>query len=98
MTYYAEIKNNKVIRVIVASQEIINKNYSGEWIETFMEFKNNPKKNYAGINFTLDSDGDFIGPKPTTLNNKHEVYLNPTNKIWIIRNKITKEIILSKIL
>ncbi len=92
MTFFAEIKNGKVIRVIVATQEVINQNYSGTLVETFMEtdFTKNPKKNYASIGYDYDIDGDFIPPKPATSNTEHEVFLNPNSKRYIIRDKITK--------
>uniref|UniRef100_A0A6M3IYS7 Putative structural protein n=1 Tax=viral metagenome TaxID=1070528 RepID=A0A6M3IYS7_9ZZZZ len=58
--YFAEIKNNIVLRVIVAdSKEWCEKHLGGEWIETYMD-----KKNYAGIGYTYDPVKDnFIAPK-----------------------------------
>ena len=58
MTYFAEIKDGKVIRVIVADQEFIDKKLlSGKWIKTFMG------NNYAGIGYTYDGKG-FIPKRP----------------------------------
>tara|TARA_R100001244_G_C5063138_1_gene109375 strand:- start:83 stop:415 length:333 start_codon:yes stop_codon:yes gene_type:complete len=63
MSYFAEIKNNKVIRVIVSTQKIINKNYSGEWIETKED--NSIRKNFAGIGMSYNKQKDiFIFDKP----------------------------------
>lgn len=93
MTSFAEIKNNKVVRVIVATKEVIDKNYSGNWIETFIEtdYTLNPRKNYTGIGYSVDNDNDFVPPPPTIANAGHEVYLKPDSKRYIIRDKITKK-------
>ncbi len=53
MTLFAEIVNDKVIRVIVSTQKEINKNYSGTWIETKMD--HSIRKQYAGIGMSFDS-------------------------------------------
>ncbi len=60
MTYFAEIKNNKVVRVIVCSKEII-KNYSGEWIETNTK---GLRKTYAGKNMLYNRSKDEFTPFP----------------------------------
>jgi hypothetical protein len=52
MTYFAEIKNNKVVRVIVSSKENIEKNYTGEWIET--ERDSVKENKFAGIGDDFD--------------------------------------------
>jgi hypothetical protein len=59
--YFAEIKDNKVIRVIVAdNKEWCEQRLGGEWVETFMD-----KKNYAGKGYTYNKERDnFIPPKP----------------------------------
>ena len=65
MTSFAEIKNGKVVRVIVATREVINSNYSGQWIETFRAKNNNPRKRFAGKGMSYDNVKDkFIGKKP----------------------------------
>ena len=73
MTHFAKIENNKVVRVIVATKEIIDKNYSGEWIQTSYNTHRGThanggsplRGNYAGIGFDYDRVNDvFISPKP----------------------------------
>ncbi len=62
-TYFAEIKNNIVVRVIVATQEVINKNYTGEWVETKID--NSIRKQYAGVGMTYNKSKDkFIHKRP----------------------------------
>lgn len=63
MSYFAEIKNNIVQRVIVAdSKEWCEQNLGGNWIETFTDQND---KNYAGIGHTYDIKTDnFISAKP----------------------------------
>lgn len=59
MSYFAELKDNKVQRVIVASQEFINSGAVGDpknWVET-------KEDNYAGIGHDFDGTS-FIPPKP----------------------------------
>ena len=64
MTYYAEIKNNKVIRVIVATKKVI-KTFDGEWIETKKD--GSIRSNYAGVGYSYDKNKDvFIAPMPPT--------------------------------
>ena len=53
MTYYAEIKNDKVVRVIASNSNFISK-LSGEWVETFKEIDNNSRKMFAGIEMNYD--------------------------------------------
>ena len=83
MSYFAKIENDKVVIVIVATKEIIKKNYSGEWIET----KINPEldDNYAGIGFNFDRNKrKFIPqiPKDFQFDNKNYSFrLNSNNKI-----------------
>lgn len=63
MTYFAEIKNDKVVRVIVATQKVIDDNYTGKWIETYID--NLTRKQYAGIGMSYDKVKDkFISRKP----------------------------------
>jgi len=101
MSYFAEIKNNKVIRVIVSTQKIINKNYSGEWIETKED--NSIRKNFAGIGMSYNKQKDiFIFNKPFpswTLDNNNE-WKSPKEKpnlkddfVWNESNKKWKKII-----
>lgn len=70
MGYWAEIKDNVVVNVIVADQTFID-TYPGQWVET--EYSDNLadgqksilRKNYASIGGTYDPDRDaFIPPKP----------------------------------
>lgn len=59
-TYFAEIKNNKVTRVIVADQDYIN-SIPGTWIETKMD--GSIRGTYASIGFDYDIKTDqFIPP------------------------------------
>lgn len=63
MTYFAEIKNGKVVRVIVATQEVIDRNYTGTWIETKID--NSIRKQYAGVGMSYDEGKDkFISEQP----------------------------------
>jgi len=63
MTLFAKIENGIVVNVIVASQEEINKNYSGVWIESKND--NSLRKQGAGIGMSYDSNKDkFIAKKP----------------------------------
>lgn len=63
MTYFAEIKNGKVVRVIVATQEVIDRNYTGEWVETKMD--NSIRKQYAGIGMSYNQGKNkFISKQP----------------------------------
>lgn len=76
MAYFAEIKNNIVMRVIVADDiNFCIQNLGGQWIETFID---DPVKNYAGIGHTYDIGKDnFIAQKPF-----NSWVLDPTCK-WI---------------
>ena len=96
MSYYAEIKNNNVIRVIVATKEIINKNYKGNWIETKID--NSIRKNFAGIGMTYNKEKDiFILKKPYnswTLNNNSDWKApieKPNQNDFFIWKESTKE-------
>jgi len=62
MSYFAEIKDDKVLRVIVCdTKEWCEKNLGGEWVETFMD----TDKNYAGIGHSYDKvKENFISKKP----------------------------------
>ncbi len=79
MAHFAEIKDGKVLRVIVvANKDILdsdgkesevigqvfcNKLLGGEWVQT--SYNGTIRKNYAGIGFTYDKERDaFIPPKP----------------------------------
>lgn len=75
MAHFAQIdKDNKVIQVIVAEQNIIDSGLFGEpssWIQTSYNTNRgvNPngkalRKNFAGVGYTYDEDRDaFIAPK-----------------------------------
>ena len=64
-TYFAEVINGKVQRVIVADQSFIDSGKVGDpknWIETFMD--GSVRKNYAGIGYEYHKDIDaFVAPK-----------------------------------
>ena len=64
MTYFAQLDdNNIVIAVHVVTAEYMAENpaeYSGVWVETFLD---DPNKTYAGIGFTYDeASDDFTAP------------------------------------
>ena len=79
MSHFAEIENRLVTQVIVAEQEFID-GIDGVWVQTsyntrggihYAPNSHEPdggialRKNYAGIDYTYDSDRDaFIPPKP----------------------------------
>jgi len=67
MTYFAEIIDGKVKRVIVASQDFIDSEKLGSkknWVETFID--GSKRYNYAGIDYTYDKKKDaFIPQKPS---------------------------------
>ena len=66
MSYFAEIKDGVVQRIIVAEQDYIDSGSVGDsssWIET--SITNDFRKVYASINYTYDSANDvFIPPQP----------------------------------
>lgn len=71
MAHFAEIdENNKVVRVVVTSNELPDEGYSwlvenlgGTWVQT--SYNNNFRKQFAGIDFTYDAEADiFIEPQP----------------------------------
>jgi len=78
MSHFAEIdENNIVIRVVVASQDVIDSGILGNpvnFIQT--SYNNNIRKKFAGIGFKYDDINDiFIEPQPYKswiLNNNHE--------------------------
>ena len=85
MSYFAEIKDEIVQRVIVADQEFIDSGKVGDpkdWIETSMD--GSLRKNYAGIGDIYDKDRDsFINPQPYPswiLDEETCKYKSPTEK------------------
>jgi len=66
MTYFAEVIDGIVTKVIVSNQDFINNlPNSDNWIQTYYEDEDNPRKNYAGIGMEYDNTRDaFIHPKP----------------------------------
>ena len=71
MAHWAEIdETNKVIRVVVTSNDEIDEGYQwlidnlgGTWVQT--SYNGTIRKNFAGIGYTYDSVRDaFIPPKP----------------------------------
>lgn len=70
MAHFAEIKDGKVLRVIVVHNnhehegpEFCKNLYGGEWVQT--SYNNKFRKRFAGIGYTYDEDRDaFIAPKP----------------------------------
>ena len=102
MTYYAEIKNDKVVRVIVSNSNFIS-TLSGEWIETFTKLKNNSRKMFAGVGMNYDRIKNQFYPKqpfpswskdnnndwnpPIPYPNDEKFYAwNENNQSWDIRN------------
>lgn len=78
MSHFAEIdQNNIVIRVVVASQDVINSGILGD-PENFIQtsYNNNIRKKFAGVGFKYDEVNDiFIEPQPYPswiLNGNHE--------------------------
>jgi len=81
-TYFAEIKNGIVVRVIVATQAQIDKNYSGIWIETKMD--GSIRRRYAGPGHTYDQAKDkFIEPRPfpSWILDENDVWQAPNNTV-----------------
>jgi hypothetical protein len=79
MAHFAQLENNKVVQVIVVSnQDILDENLKeseekgiefcsnllgGTWIQTSYNAK--IRKNYAGVGYTYDETLDaFVPPKP----------------------------------
>ena len=64
MTYFAEVIDGIVTKVIVAEQDFIDGLPNKEqWIQT--SYNNNIRKNYAGRGYSYDEVRDaFIPPKP----------------------------------
>ena len=79
MSYFAKVKDSKVIKVIVAEQDFFNTfidDEPGQWIETFED--GSQRKNFASEGYTYDLDKDaFIPPK--TFNSWT---LNETTCLW----------------
>lgn len=62
-TYFAELKNGVVLRVIVADAAFVAK-LPGTWVETRMD--GSVGKNYAGPGYTFDAQrAAFIAPRPS---------------------------------
>ena len=78
MPHYAKVKNNIVVKVIVAEQEFFSTfvdNSPGEWIQTSYNTHGGLhtqggtplRKNYAGVGMVYDSVRDaFYAPQPFT--------------------------------
>jgi len=76
MSHYAKILEGKVIKVIVAEQQLFDTfvdTSPGEWIQTSYNTRGGVhlnggtplRKNYAGLGYTYDRERDaFIPPKP----------------------------------
>lgn len=63
-TYFVEVKNGKVLRIIVAEQEFINKGYVGN-PENWIKFEQSKHKNYPGVDFDYDAVKEYFkAPKP----------------------------------
>jgi len=85
MSYFAKVKDKKVVKVIVAEQDFFNTfidDEPGQWIETFKD--GSQRKNFAAIGFNYDVDRDaFIPEKPFdswTLNEETCLWQPPTPK------------------
>ena len=72
-TLFAEIKDGKVLRVIVVDPKdapdeakgiaFCKKLLGGDWKQTY--YDSSKRRHYAGIGYTFDKDKDaFISPKP----------------------------------
>jgi hypothetical protein len=90
MAHAAELNsNNKVIRVLAFDNslepnviEFATNLLGGNWVQT--SYNSNFRFNYAGINYTYDSEADaFIAPSP---NCHPELILNTTNYQWECSN------------
>lgn len=96
MAHFAEIdKNNKVIRVLVTSNDKPNEGYDwlvstfgGTWVKTSYNTIGNAhlqggtplRANFAGVGFTYDAEADvFIPPQPTA---DGEWVLNTETYLW----------------
>ena len=75
MSYFAEIKDNEVIRVIVAdNKEWCEKNLGGIWVETFID---KPNHNYAGIGYSYIKDkNNFCESQP------HKLWILDDTCLW----------------
>jgi len=66
MSYFAQVQNGIVRRVIAAEQDFIDSGAVGDpatWVQTF--YNNNIRYRFAGIGYTYDSQRDaFIAPQP----------------------------------
>ena len=71
MAHFAEIdQNNKVLKVVVTSNNDVNEGYDwlldtlgGTWVQT--SYNSNFRKQFAGIGFTYNEEADvFIQPQP----------------------------------
>ena len=84
MAHTAQLdEENKVIQVIVISNEIENPEQfatnllGGRWLQT--SYNANIRKNFAGIGYTYDENRDaFIAPKPI----EGEWILNEETCLW----------------
>lgn len=79
MTLFAKVENGIVTDVIVASQDVIDSGLFGDgWIQTWTDTIDNPRKNYAGINYSYNVEEDaFIPPQPYA-----SWILNKTTYLW----------------
>lgn len=89
MAHYAKVKDNKVIKVIVAEADFFNSfvdNTPGEWIQTSYNTRGGQhilggtplRKNFAGVGYTYDKEKDaFIPPCDFT-----SWTLNETTCLW----------------
>lgn len=108
MSRFAEIVNGKVVRVIVAEQDFIDKQ-SGTWIQTsyntrkgkHLNGKTPLRKNFAGIGYEYSEKFDaFIPPKPYSswvYDEEIGQYVAPVKKpdgnyVWIEETKKWKSI------
>lgn len=80
MSYFARVENGRVIQVIVAEQEFIDRLTDGVWVQTSYNTKGNIhyspttnepdggvalRGNYAGVGFVYDQQNDvFYRPQP----------------------------------
>ena len=79
MSYFAEVKDGTVQRVLAVDQDFINTHQdklgdASNWVQT--SFTHSIRKQFAGVGFTYDSVNDvFVRPQPFpswTLDENHD--------------------------
>lgn len=82
-TYFAEIdKNGVVLRVIVATQAVIDSGIVGDpanWVQTYID--GSQKKNYAGKGYKYDKIQDYFIPVDPQISGET---FDPINAKWVL--------------